>query len=1017
MATETILIQVREDGSRVVSRNLEDIGKKAASSKSGVGMLKNALAGLAGVFAVTQLRRWLDAWTSATGIVNIFSKSADQTAAVMDRLYKIAQNTRQPIDSTTQSYHQMSIAAAALGASQQQLLDFTEAVNMSFAISKTPANTARGGIIQLGQAMNEGIVRAQEYNSMINSMPVVLQIVSKNIEGVDGSLAKLRRRMLDGKLTSKEFFEALLKGAPEMAEMFQKSGRTIGQAFIVMENSIIKYIGRLDEASGFSRAFFATAEAGADNIENLVKAFVLLGSPLVVSGLLKINAALIAMRDTLLVFVAMNPFTAIIAGIGLAVLALTLWRDEIVLVKENQVTLGDYMRASWDMIAQKAGEVADWFRSNVYPKIATVADAFLEWLPTFDEVVNGVKGHINTMIGLVVGLVKAIITAIKVLPDAFRDIFTRVFNWMGEKANTAMTFVIDSINAVSKVIGGEQIVWEPFKAMENTAPGAAASLGASVKDSFLEGLNADYIGMATDGVFDDLNRRARVGAAKRQQLGKTDEVDLTAHSGSGDPWSGGKTKKGKDKTASEAAKLANQLLELEKRFKPSIAASKEMENATAVLDKSFAAGTLIAGRYVEIMEAMKLHYADIINPIKAYNDAQQQEFDSLKLISDQQAVANEVYQFTMDMRKKGITVTQAEIDKTKELAQAIQFQKLVQGEMNTIYQATLGTGLTLAAQQEAINQSYSNGTLTLDQYIIRMNQLAVATSNFKIAQGNGSFEDMALASLGRLIDGYQGVAAGMTDSFGTFFQSFTDGFADSIGQAIVYGDDLGESMKRVAQEGISALISGLIKLGIQWAINAAVGQSIGAAALASSTAMSVAAGAATAAAWAPAAAAVSLATFGTNAVPAMAGMTAANTLSAALSKMTGFQQGGYTGGGANSQVAGLVHSNEYVFDAASTSRLGVDNLEALRSGKASTIAAGNGVGASGGPKVTITLINNSQNSEIKQERTENSDGSMDVKVTVDSLENALAARMKSGRGALHSATGNAFGLKAKPSGG
>lgn len=47
----------------------------------------------------------------------------------------------------------------------------------------------------------------------------------------------------------------------------------------------------------------------------------------------------------------------------------------------------------------------------------------------------------------------------------------------------------------------------------------------------------------------------------------------------------------------------------------------------------------------------------------------------------------------------------------------------------------------------------------------------------------------------------------------------------------------------------------------------------------------------------------------------------------------GFKSGGYTGNGGASQVAGVVHGQEYVFDAQATKRIGVDNLNAMRSGK------------------------------------------------------------------------------------
>lgn len=58
----------------------------------------------------------------------------------------------------------------------------------------------------------------------------------------------------------------------------------------------------------------------------------------------------------------------------------------------------------------------------------------------------------------------------------------------------------------------------------------------------------------------------------------------------------------------------------------------------------------------------------------------------------------------------------------------------------------------------------------------------------------------------------------------------------------------------------------------------------------------------------------------------------------------GFAAGGYTGDGARNDPAGVVHKGEYVFDKATTSRLGVGTLEAIRRGMPA-YAAGGFVGA------------------------------------------------------------------------
>lgn len=63
---------------------------------------------------------------------------------------------------------------------------------------------------------------------------------------------------------------------------------------------------------------------------------------------------------------------------------------------------------------------------------------------------------------------------------------------------------------------------------------------------------------------------------------------------------------------------------------------------------------------------------------------------------------------------------------------------------------------------------------------------------------------------------------------------------------------------------------------------------------------------------------------------AIGGSTGTNLLGGLL----GFSRGGYTGAGDPSAVAGVAHRGEFVFDAAATSRIGVDTLEAIRNARA-----------------------------------------------------------------------------------
>lgn len=207
---------------------------------------------------------------------------------------------------------------------------------------------------------------------------------------------------------------------------------------------------------------------------------------------------------------------------------------------------------------------------------------------------------------------------------------------------------------------------------------------------------------------------------------------------------------------------------------------------------------------------------------------------------------------------------------------------------------------------------------------IQQNQLAVEA-------GTANWQTTFVTGLSKVVEGFKGVKAGVMDLTATMMGSFVDGISNSIGRAIVMGDSLRDSLKQVGQTILTELISGLVKLAIQFGINQLVSATLGSAALATTAVQATAA----AAMWAPAAALASLATLGANAAPAAAAIVGTTALTSALAMFSGlgFQKGGYTGDMPAHAATGVVHGREYVMDAATTARIGVPTLDALRSGR------------------------------------------------------------------------------------
>lgn len=312
---------------------------------------------------------------------------------------------------------------------------------------------------------------------------------------------------------------------------------------------------------------------------------------------------------------------------------------------------------------------------------------------------------------------------------------------------------------------------------------------------------------------------------------------------------------------------------------------------------------------------------NLTNPFEEINKSLEEEWKLLDKVGVSKEVENRMQQISNELLEKGVVLNKEVDEEYRKQIETLIYKNLVNQEQNRLYDETKGKQDELKARLEALNLSMSNGTTTNELYSVKLGKIALDYANLKIAMGDASFVDIATSSLGRLTEGYQGAASGIAESFGNLFETLEDGFANSIGKAVVESENLNDALLNVARTGVEALISSLVKLGIQYLLNEALGEAISKSALASQTALSTAAATATAAAWAPAAAMVSLASFGANSVPASAGIASTSLLAAgmALAK-PGFKEGGFTGNVGTNQIAGVVHGQEFVNNAASTAR-------------------------------------------------------------------------------------------------
>lgn len=243
--SETVDIKIREDGSRVVSRDITAMGKAGDVATKSLGLLKTAVAAVVTGAVVNQIRELLDSYTQMQNRLRLTTTDQANLNAVFGELQAISQRTRSPLEANVELYSKMSLAAKDLGVSQKEVLQFTESVNQAIKISGASASEAEGGLRQLAQGLASGTLRGDELNSVLENLPAIADVIAKSLGVTRGELRKMGA---DGKITGDTVLKAFREAREELAEKFAKTVPTIGEGFTMLKNQLLVTVGAMGDA-------------------------------------------------------------------------------------------------------------------------------------------------------------------------------------------------------------------------------------------------------------------------------------------------------------------------------------------------------------------------------------------------------------------------------------------------------------------------------------------------------------------------------------------------------------------------------------------------------------------------------------------------------------------------------------------------------------------------------------------------------------------------------------------------
>ena len=232
-----------------LARSANKVNGTTGGLSKGFGSLKGAIATLGIGVLVSDFIRLSDAGSRIQNRLKLVTQSTQEFKAAQEELFSISQRSRVGFEQTADLYARLARSSSELGLSQEQLSRITETVSQAITISGSSADAASAALLQLGQGIASGTLRGDELNSVLEQTPRLAQAIA---DGIGVSIGQLRALGAEGKLTSETVIAAIQSQEGTVRSEFGQTATTLDQSFTMLENSLIKLVDRINEATGAS---------------------------------------------------------------------------------------------------------------------------------------------------------------------------------------------------------------------------------------------------------------------------------------------------------------------------------------------------------------------------------------------------------------------------------------------------------------------------------------------------------------------------------------------------------------------------------------------------------------------------------------------------------------------------------------------------------------------------------------------------------------------------------------------
>ena len=225
---------------RYIRDNVDEQGRFNQAIRQGEddadGLMQTIKGAVAAYATIQTLKGGLDLsdqMANTTARLNLMNDGLQSTQELQGMIFASAERSRGAYQATADAVSKLGLMAGDAFESSGEIVAFMEQINKQFRIAGTETAGIEAAMLQLTQAMGSGVLRGEEYNSILEQAPNIIQATADYMEVPKGQLKDMAA---DGAITADIVKAAMFAAADDTNAKFAEMPMTFGQIWTSFEN-------------------------------------------------------------------------------------------------------------------------------------------------------------------------------------------------------------------------------------------------------------------------------------------------------------------------------------------------------------------------------------------------------------------------------------------------------------------------------------------------------------------------------------------------------------------------------------------------------------------------------------------------------------------------------------------------------------------------------------------------------------------------------------------------------------